>query len=398
MVVSDVQSPPSWRTIWFRPQATIKAISERPTTPAVPFLAALAGVVSILGFGFGGPWQAIVVAALLGPVLGIARLYIDGALTWLFGRVLGGRASQSTLRAALAWSSAPMVVALFISLASFLVFGQEFAQQINSDAIENPFVTGVAIVFALLTLWSVFLLVRTVGAVQGFGIFRSLANALLPLIVVFATALAFRFLAFQPFSIPAGSMEPTLLIGDNFFVNKFSYGWSRYSFPLDAGFAGRVMGAAPKRGDLVVFKLPRDNATDYVKRIIGLPGDEIEMVDGVLHINGAVVPKEPAGEFSPNGRVHAIPVYEETLSDGVRYAVLDEEQNGPFDSIGPYSVPEGHYFVLGDNRDNSSDSRSLFEVGFIPAENLVGRVSIIYRSVDPSDGSMRWDRTFLVPR
>jgi signal peptidase I len=220
-------------------------------------------------------------------------------------------------------------------------------------------------------------------------------------------ALIVRVFLFQPFNIPSGSMIPTLLVGDYLFVSKYSYGYSRYSFPFGLDlFSGRVWAAEPERGDVVVFKLPRDNETDYIKRVIGLPGDEIQMVHGVLHINGEAVDKNKVEDFlmeAASGRDRHFTRYMEALPNGVSYPVLDLVNEGVGDNTDVYKVPEGHFFMMGDNRDNSTDSRFLSEVGFVPFENLVGKAQVIFFSIDedasfwqvwrwPAD--VRWDRIF----
>jgi signal peptidase I len=228
-------------------------------------------------------------------------------------------------------------------------------------------------------------------------------------IVIHALILAMivRVFLYQPFNIPSGSMIPTLLVGDYLFVSKFSYGYSKHSLPYSPNlFSGRIFGSEPKRGDVAVFKLPRDNETDYIKRVIGLPGDKIQMIDGVLQINGTPVPKKRIDDFvlrDAFGNARRVPRFEETLPNGVRYPVLDLTPAGASDNTRIYKVPEGHYFMMGDNRDNSTDSRVLSAVGYVPAENLVGRAEIIFFSADEGaslwqfwtwPGSIRWNRFF----
>ena len=230
-------------------------------------------------------------------------------------------------------------------------------------------------------------------------------------VVIQALVLAFfvRVFLFQPFNIPSGSMIPTLLVGDYLFVSKYAYGYSRYSLPFGPNlFSGRVWAAEPKRGDVVVFKLPRDNETDYIKRVIGLPGDEIQMIHGVLHINGEAVKKEKIEDVTlddPSGRTRTVARYRETLPNGVTYPVLDLIQEGIGDNTEVYKVPENHFFMMGDNRDNSTDSRFLSEVGYVPFENLVGRAEIIFFSIREDSsfweiwrwpGSVRWSRMLQV--
>jgi signal peptidase I len=222
-------------------------------------------------------------------------------------------------------------------------------------------------------------------------------------------ALVVRVFLFQPFNIPSGSMIPTLLIGDYLFVSKYSYGYSKYSFPFGFNlFSGRVWAKEPARGDVVVFKLPRDNQTDYIKRVIGLPGDEIQMVQGILHINGQAVPKTRIDDYvvtEQSGRERHMPRFQETLPNGVSYPVLDLVHDGFGDNTEVYKVPEGNFFMMGDNRDNSTDSRFLSEVGFVPFENLVGKAQIIFFSLDENSSflefwewptSVRWPRILEV--
>jgi signal peptidase I len=220
-------------------------------------------------------------------------------------------------------------------------------------------------------------------------------------------ALVIRTFLFQPFNIPSGSMMNTLLIGDYLFVSKYSYGYSRYSFPYGiVPFSGRVWAAEPERGDIVVFKLPTDNATDYIKRVVGLPGDSIQMIDGVLHINGTAVKRERIADFVETdqyGVERRTARYRETLPNGVSYDTLEYGSGDLYDDTPVYKVPAGHYFMMGDNRDNSKDSRYLDGVGYVPFENLVGKAQVIFFSVGEGEPlwkvwlwpwTVRWNRIF----
>jgi signal peptidase I len=226
---------------------------------------------------------------------------------------------------------------------------------------------------------------------------------------------------YQPFKIPSGSMLQTLLVGDYLFVSKLSYGYSRYSFTIPftgipiVSFPGRIFGARPARGDVVVFRLPSNTDKVYIKRVIGLPGDRIRVQNGVVYINGAAVPRERAGSYvGPGPNALPVPRYKETLPNGVSYYVLDAEPNGDYDNTRTFVVPENQYFMMGDNRDNSLDSREQSRrlgVGFVPFENLVGRAEIVFLSaaVDNPDAfrltspwtwpfDIRWNRFFNLVR
>ena len=202
-------------------------------------------------------------------------------------------------------------------------------------------------------------------------------------------ALFLRVLFFQPFTIPSASMEPTLLEGDYIIVSKFSYGYSRHSIPFSPPlFEGRIMERTPQRGDIIVFKLPRDGRTDYIKRLIGLPGDRVQMRQGRLWVNGKeVIDKElpPMMIDSGYGFTRNVQRFQETLPGGRTFITYDFGPDGDVDNTPTFVVPEGHYFFMGDNRDNSLDSRVPAEigVGFVPAENLVGKAQIILLSWNP---------------
>ena len=202
-------------------------------------------------------------------------------------------------------------------------------------------------------------------------------------------ALVIRTVAYEPFNIPSESMLPTLLVGDYIFVSKFSYGYSRHSVIFSPPLGkGRIFESRPARGDVAVFKLPRDNDTDYIKRIIGLPGDRIQMRRGVLYLNGEAVMRERIDDYDyvdQAGRHYAVPQYRERLPSGVEYNTFDLQEGGETDDTKVFTVPPEHYFAMGDNRDNSIDSRVMHGgVGFIPAENLVGRDEFLFFSTDYS--------------
>ena len=222
-------------------------------------------------------------------------------------------------------------------------------------------------------------------------------------------ALVIRTFGVQPFNIPSGSMMETLLIGDFLFVSKYTYGYSRFSFPLSpALFSGRIPGAwTPERGDIVVFRPPLEENTDYIKRLIGLPGDRIQMKDGLLYINGQPVKRERLSNWTDEDNQQTIKRWRETLPNGVSYETLDLEDRGALDNTDVYTVPADHYFMMGDNRDNSSDSRVLSRVGYVPFENIVGKAQIIFFSVGHGEAawqfwrwpwSVRWSRLFTIVR
>jgi signal peptidase I len=221
-------------------------------------------------------------------------------------------------------------------------------------------------------------------------------------------AVVVRTILFQPFNIPSGSLIPTLLIGDYLFVSKYSYGYSRYSIPFGPPvFSGRILASEPKRGDIAVFKLPKDNSTDYIKRVVGLPGDRIQVIGGVLHINGKPIQRERVEDYQTTdlyGRPVSVPRYKETFPEGTTHYVIERDgDRGYWDNTNVYVVQPGHFFMMGDNRDNSTDSRDEGSVGEVPFENFVGRAEIIFFSIDENaslwrpwewPGYIRWNRMF----
>jgi signal peptidase I len=227
--------------------------------------------------------------------------------------------------------------------------------------------------------------------------------------IIYAVVIAFavRTFAYEPFNIPSGSMEPTLLVGDYLFVSKYSYGYSRYSLPFGPPiFSGRILARQPQRGDVVVFKQPANPSTDFIKRLVGLPGDRIQVIGGTLYINEIAAKRSYIGKYidPENGGRTERQQYEEVLPDGVKHSILlsgaepavtrrDCAENkfsnsGQAENTCVFVIPSGTYFMMGDNRDNSLDSRMQDSgVGFVPAENLVGRAEFLFFS---TDGSAAW--------
>ncbi len=218
-------------------------------------------------------------------------------------------------------------------------------------------------------------------------------------------ALIIRSFLFQPFYIPSSSMEPNLLIGDRLFVSKYSYGYSRHSFPFSPKiYNKRVLTKLPDRGDVIVFKTPADNRTDYIKRLIGLPGDSIQIVDSNLYLNNAKVKKEKIENLTNincgNEIINAI-FFKETLPNGMRYIAV-YRNDGTMMNTDRFIVPENHYFFMGDNRDCSKDSRFLSSVGYVNINNLVGKAQLIFFSNEKKRGSFfkfwKWGKSLRLER
>jgi len=234
---------------------------------------------------------------------------------------------------------------------------------------------------------------------------RAIASLVLGVILILlfcTTPVLIRTFLFQPFSIPEVSLKqtllalkPTLLVGDYFFVSKFSYGYSRYSLPFSPPlFSGRILASEPQRGDVVVFRLPEAPSTNYVKRVVGLPGEHIQMINGLLHINGTPIQREQIEDFietGESGHETRVRQWRETLPNGVSYATLDLVDSGYYENTQNSVVPPGHYFMIGDSWDNTSYSVVRSQIDYVPFENLIGRAQIIFWSIDP-DGQIRFGR------
>lgn len=200
-------------------------------------------------------------------------------------------------------------------------------------------------------------------------------------------ALTIRSLAFEPFSIPSGSMIPSLLVGDYLFVSKYTYGYSTYSFPLGImPIEGRINAKPVERGDVVVFRKPGLYNIDYIKRVIGLPGDTLQVKEGRLYINGKIIKRDYIGDMDvatyPNNEMVKHKRYKETLPNGVVHEIIERSDNWLLDNTEVFKVPEDHYFMMGDNRDGSQDSRVMNEVGYVPYENLIGKAQFVFFSLN----------------
>lgn len=233
-----------------------------------------------------------------------------------------------------------------------------------------------------------------------------LRDTIVVIIEALIIALVFRTFLYQPFSIPTASMQSTLMIGDYFIASKFTWGFGKYSFPIALPFNGRFLGfGEPQRGEIAVFR-NEITGEDYIKRIIGLPGDRIQMQDGRLYINGTIVERElvgPEQDTDSNSTTAPVTVYLETLPNGVSHTIQEITDDGPLDDTAEYLVPAGHYFMMGDNRDRSQDSRVLNLVGYVPFDAFIGKAEARFFSINDNippwqlwewPANVRWDRMF----
>ena len=397
----QIARPSPWISVWLKPRQTIEhVLAERPQRGVLLLgsLGLMAGSVSqLLGFAIKNrifDWHIVIALAVACAVCGIVSLYIAALVLKWCGRMLGGRTSAADLRAVVAWGVTPAILGLIIALALIVV---AFVTGTENEATPAWIFTLLHATVLICGIWSAIVFALMFSRVEGFGFWRTVTACVLGWILSVTLALLIasgvRTLLFHPFNMPSHSMNPTLLLGDYFFVSKFSYGYTHYSIPFSPHwFSGRIFGSEPARGDIVVFRMPKDDSVDYIKRVVGLPGDRIQVKQGVLYINDTAVKREQIADFVGGdscGQDAAAKVkrWRETLPNGVSYETLDCIDNGFYDNTKVYVVPAGQFFALGDNRDNSTDSR-VATFGTIPFDNLVGRAQMIYFSVAPTvDGA-----------
>src|SRR5579871_6607101 len=395
-----VRSP--WLTVWLSPRQTIeRLVATRPTYFVWPLavlgtLASFYGQVSVIdGAGYLVSWQLGLSLLVFGVVAGSVWLYVSGFMLSWVGRLLGGQASALHMRTVFAWSMVPTIAGFLIVLAIGVTAGR-------GDALDS-----VPLLVAAFSLWSFIVFLLMLGRIQHFGFWRTILTYVLNVVLAVTIALSVRSLLYQPFNIPSGSMKPTLLVGDYISVSKFAYGYSRFSLPYSRFLPeGRILASNPAPGDVVVFRVPKQNA-DFVKRVVGLPGDRVQMKEGALTINDRPVAREqvPANaadsDACGSAQANTIKRWRETLPNGVSYGTIDCVENSFLDNTKVFVVPAGQFFALGDNRDNSTDSR-MAEFGFVPFEDLIGRVSVIFFSREAGEGGaaarVRGERIGMVVR
>jgi len=381
-------------SFWLSPRLTIeRLVAERPRYLVLP-LAMLGGAASaanmLTGYGAGSEiigWRTLLVCVVGGVIFAVFNLYVLGVFTGWVGRKIGGVASNDAVRAVFAWGMLPNILGLAVVL-SVAAGWRIFAAGAEPMSLSSLF----GLVYGFSGLWALVVTLLMLSRVERFGFWRTMvAYAVGTLALAAGVALTVRTFLFQPFNLPAASMAPTLLPGDYIFAAKYPYGYTRFSLPFSPPlFSGRIFGSVPARGDVIVFRLPKDVSTDYVKRVVGLPGDRIQMKEGELFINGTAVRRKRVESFEESdvcgGGPSKVKRWRETLPEGASYETLDCVDRGFYDDTSVFTVPAGHLFVLGDNRDNSTDSRVLSAVGYIPLENVIGRVGMIFFSRDAGGG------------
>ena len=395
-------------TFWLSPRQTIeRLVAERPRHLVLPLIT-LGGAASaanmLAGYGVGSEivgWRTLLICIVGAGIFAIFNLYVLAVITGWVGRKMGGVASNDAVRAVFAWGSLPSILGLAVVLsiaAGWRIFAPGAEPRILSSSFD--------LVNGICGLWGLIVTLLMLARVERFGFWRTIVTYFVgTLVLAVWLALMVRTFLFQPFSLPAASMAPTLLPGDYVFAAKYPYGYTRFSLPFSPPlFSGRIFGSSPARGDVIVFR--KSDGADYVKRVVGLPGDRIQMKEGALFINGTAVNRERVTDVEGSdvcgGGLSKVKRWRETLPEGASYETLDCVERGFYDDTNVFTVPAGHLFVLGDNRDNSTDSRVLSVMGYIPLENVIGRVSMSFFSRsearDDAPSVIRYERIGAVVR
>jgi len=381
-------------SFWLKPRQTIeRLLAERPRHLVLPLIT-LGGAASsanmLTGYDIGTEivsWRTLLTCAVGAGIFAVFNLYVLAVITGWVGRKIGGVASNDAVRAVFAWGMLPSILGLAV------VLSVAAGWRIVAPGVEPRLLSSLFnLVYGVCGLWALVVTLLMLSRVERFGFWRTIVTYFVGTLALAAgLALMVRTFLFQSFSLPAASMAPTLLPGDYVFAAKYPYGYTRYSLPFSPPlFLGRIFGANPARGDVIVFR--KSDGADYVKRVVGLPGDRIQMKEGELFINGTAVRRERAADAEGSdvcgGGSSKVKRWRETLPEGASYETLDCVERGFYDDTNVFTVPAGHLFVLGDNRDNSTDSRALSVMGYIPLENVIARVSMIFFSRDASgDGT-----------
>lgn len=380
---------PRWISVLLRPRDAIERIAANVSSSQMIILAGLSGFAGMVSYLIEirivaelRDWRVLLMAVLFGAIIGIIQFYIVAAVIAWFGRKLGSDASVPHVRAALAWGAMPII--LGGALIVMIVFSSSSARW------PTPVLQ---VMLAVCGLWSIIVTLLMLLRIQKLGAWRTISvYSVCALLFPFLVTLSIRMFLFQPFNTPSSAMAPTLLPGDDFFASKFSYSF----------------GTQPQRGDVVVLALTKDKSKDsstvYLKRVIGVGDDRIQMKNGQIILNGNAVTRERLPDYTGTGlcgeSIAAVKLWRETLPNGVSYETLDCMENGFYDNTAEYVVPTGHVFVMGDNRDNSTDSRVQSSFGTVPVGNVFGRAGMIFLSRQDAlngGGSLRLGRigTFL---
>jgi signal peptidase I len=391
---ADAQRPSPLTSFWLSPRPTIERIvAERPgymLGPLIVIGGAAAAVANMMTANGAGSeifdWRNLLGCLVAGSISAAFVIHVIAAFTGWIARKMGGAASNDAVRAVFAWGLMPIILGFAVALT--IAFGWRL---LAGGAEPLWLSTFFDVVNGVCGLWALVVTLMMLSRVERFGFWRTIAVYAISWLISAGLVPLVRTFLFQPFILVGPSMGPTLLPGDCVFVEKYPYGYSRYSVPLSPPlFSGRIFGSVPARGDVIAF---RYHDSDYIERVAGLPGDLIQMREGELYINDMKVQRERmpdlAGDFCEEAGTAKR--WRETMPNGASYETLDCGNVSEYDNTGVYTVPADHLFVLGDNRDNSLDSRFLASFGYVPIENVIGRVSMIFFSRDADDNGA-WRR------